>query len=429
MSVADPDDRPADAPAGAGAGALPGRAAMRFIMLVVLIDMLAVGIIVPVLPAMVGQFTADPADQARWYGIVVVSYAIAQFVAAPILGALSDRYGRRPVLLLGFTGLALNFFATALATAAWMLVASRIVGGAMQANAAVANAYVADITPPHERARRFGMLGAMFGIGFILGPVLGGLLGGIDVRLPFVAAGVLALLNLAYGWFVLPESLPPAARHRTAWWAANPLRSFRQLAALRGVGVLVGVLAFAGLAQFSLYTSWVLYGTHRYGWGPTESGWSLFAVGLVAAFVQGGLLGRLLRVFGARRLAIIGLLSSTLAYVAWGLATTSLMLYVIVFANILGAAVASSLQGMVSAAADETVQGQTMGAVSSLNSLTAVVAPVLVTPLLMTMTSFPAADWRSGLPMFFCAALQAVALTLALLHARRHPAAAAVPSR
>ena len=227
---------------------------MRFVMLVVLIDMLAFGIIVPVLPAIVGQFTTDPGDQARWYGVIAVSYALAQFVAAPVLGALSDRFGRRPVLLLGFCGIAINFFTTALASAIWMLVASRVVGGAMQANAAVANAYVADITPPAERAKRFGMLGAMFGIGFILGPVLGGLLGGIDLRLPFFVAGGLALANLAYGYFVLPESLPLAQRQPFAWARANPWVSLKQLAALKGVGLLVGVLAFAGLAQFSLYT-------------------------------------------------------------------------------------------------------------------------------------------------------------------------------
>ena len=271
---------------------------MRFIMMVVLIDMLAVGIIVPVLPMMVGRFTADPAEQSAWYGVVTLSYALAQFVGAPLLGALSDRFGRRPVLLLGFFGLAINFFTTALATSIAMLVASRVIGGVMQANAAVANAYVADITPAEQRARRFGLIGAMFGIGFILGPVLGGLLGGIDLRLPFFVAGGLALLNLAYGWFVLPESLAPQNRHAIDWKRANPLSAFRQLAALKGVGLLVGVLAMTALAQFALYTIWVLYGQFRFGWGPTESGWSLFAVGVVSAVVQGGFAQK----FNARQL-------------------------------------------------------------------------------------------------------------------------------
>ncbi len=404
---------------------------MRFIMLVVLIDMLAVGIIVPVLPTLVGQFTTDPSEQARWYGIVAVSYALSQFVAAPLLGALSDRYGRRPILLIGFCGLALNFFTTALATALWMLVASRIIGGAMQANAAVANAYVADITAPQDRAKRFGLLGAMFGLGFILGPVLGGVLGGINLQLPFFAAGVLALLNLVYGYFVLPESLAPEKRRVVDWRRANPLTSLRELAALKGVGLLVGVLAFAGLAQFSLYTVWVLYGSFRFGWGPTENGWSLFAVGIVSALVQGALLGRLLKRLGAQRLAVAGLVSSTLAFTAWGLATQGWMMFVIIAFNILGAAVAASLQGLVSAAADERTQGQTLGAVSSLNSLMAVVAPALAAPLMATVAHLPPSDWRVGGPMFFCAALQAVALLLAVVHFRRmarRKAAAPTPS-
>ena len=394
-------------------------AAMRFIMLVVLIDMLAVGLIVPVLPALVGTFTASPSEQTYWYGLIVFSYAIASFVGAPILGALSDRYGRRPILLLGFCGLALNFFATALASTAWMLVASRLVGGAMQANAAVANAYVADITPPEQRARRFGLLGAMFGIGFILGPVLGGLLGGIDLQLPFFVAGGLALLNLAYGYFVLPESLAPDQRRVVDWRRANPLSSLKQLAELKGVGLLVAVVACAGLAQFTLYTTWVLYTTFKFQWGPTENGWSLFAVGIVSALVQGVLLGRLLKHFTPQRLAVWGLVSSTLAFVLWGLVTEGWMMYPVIFANLLGATVAATMQSLISSAADGRNQGQTMGALSGLNSLMAVIAPAFGAPLLGLVSHLPAGDWRIGTPMYFCAALQALALALAVMHFRR----------
>ncbi len=393
-------------------------AAMRFIMLVVLLDMMAIGIIVPVLPLMVGQFTSDPAEQAAWYGVVTFSFALASFFGAPILGALSDRFGRRPILLIGFCGLALNFFITAASTALWMLIASRIVGGAMQANAAVANAYVADITPPEQRARRFGLLGAMFGIGFILGPVMGGLLGGIDLRLPFFVAGGLTLLNLVYGFFVLPESLPLERRRAIKWQQANPLSSLKQLAGLKGVGLLLGVLACAALAQFTLYTTWVLYTTFKFGWGPTQNGWSLFAVGIVSAVVQGGLMGRLLKHFTPQRLAVWGLLSSTFAYIGWGLATEGWMMYAVIFGNLLGATVAATMQSLISSAASSTEQGRTMGSVSSLNSLMAVIAPAFGAPLLALASHQPAGDWRIGLPMYFCAALQGLALLLALTHFR-----------
>jgi DHA1 family tetracycline resistance protein-like MFS transporter len=408
---------PVTSPAG---GAAPGReAAMRFIMLTVLIDMLAVGVIVPVLPALVGKFTSGPAEQTYWYGAVTFSFALASFIGAPILGALSDRFGRRPILLLGFCGLAINFFMTALATALWMLMASRIIGGAMQANAAVANAYVADITPPEQRARRFGMLGAMFGIGFILGPVIGGLLGGINLQLPFFVAGALALLNLSYGIFVLPESLPPQRRRTVNWARANPLSSLKQLAALKGVGRLVAVLVCSGLAQFTLYTTWVLYTTFKFGWGPTQNGWSLFAVGLVSALVQGLLLGRLLKRFTPQRLAVYGLVSSTLAFLGFGLVTDGWMMYVVIGCNVLGNTVAASMQSLISSAADASQQGQTMGSVSALNSLTAVVAPTLAAPLLGAVSHLPAGDWRIGAPMYFCAALQALALVFAVTHFRR----------
>jgi MFS transporter, DHA1 family, tetracycline resistance protein len=239
--------------------------AMAFILATVLIDMMAIGLIVPVLPLIVGTFTTSPAEQTFWFGVVAFTFGIANFFGSPILGALSDRYGRRPVLLIGFCGLALSFIVTGLATALWMLIAVRLVSGATQANAAVANAYVADITAPEDRARRFGLVGAMFGMGFILGPVIGGLLGAIDVHLPFFAAGALAITNWLYGYFVLPESLPPEKRRPFEWRRANPLSALKGLTQLRGVGPLVAVMALAALAQFTLHTCWVLYTTFKFG--------------------------------------------------------------------------------------------------------------------------------------------------------------------
>jgi len=392
-------------------------AAMPFIMVTVLIDMVSIGLMVPVLPALVGSFTASQTEQAWWYGAVTFAFSFANFLTSPMLGALSDRHGRRPVLLLGFCALAISFFVTALATQLWMLIAVRLFSGAMQSNVSVANAYVADITPPADRAKRFGLLGAMFGLGFILGPVMGGLLGAIDLRLPFFAAGVLALINLLYGWFVLPESLPPERRRPVDWKSAlNPVKSFAELGQLRGVGVLVAVVACTALAQFILYTSWVLYTTFKFGWGPLQNGWSLFAVGVMSTLVQGFLLGRLLKRFSPQKLAIWGLVSSTLAYIGYGAVSEGWMMFVVIVANILAFAVAASIQSIISSAADPTTQGRTMGAVSGLQSLMAVVAPVLSAPLLGAVSHLPRGDWRIGTPFYFCAAVQAVALGLAWMH-------------
>lgn len=402
------------------AAAPQGRqAAMPFIMLTVLIDMISIGLIIPVLPPLVGTFTASPAEQTQWFGVVAFAFGIANFFGSPIIGALSDRYGRRPVLLMGFCGLALSFFVTGMATALWMLVAVRLVSGAMQSNAAVANAYVADITPPELRAKRFGMIGAMFGLGFILGPVIGGLLGSINLHLPFFAAGALALCNWLYGYFVLPESLPAERRQPFHWRKANPVGSLKALTQLHGIGPLVAVIGLASLAQFTLHMTWVLYTQFKFGWGPRENGWSLFAVGVMSALVQGVLMGRLLKRFSPQRLAVMGLVSSTLAFAAWGLATEGWMMYAVILCNILGFAAAASIQSIVSNAAGPKAQGQAMGAVAALNSLMAVVAPVVGPSLLAFVSHFPRGDWRIGMPYYFCAALQATATVLAVRHFAR----------
>jgi DHA1 family tetracycline resistance protein-like MFS transporter len=394
-------------------------AAMRFIMLAVLIDMMSIGRRIPVLPQLVGQFTHSQADQAVWFGAVSFAFGIANFFGSPILGALSDRFGRRPVLLIGFSGLAFNFFMTAAATSLWMLVFVRLIGGAMQANVAVANAYVADITPPADRARRFGLLGAMMGLGFILGPALGGILGDIDLRLPFIASGTLAIVNWIYGYFVLPESLPMARRSSFDWRKANPISALAGLIDLHGIGSLVAVIALSTLAQFMLHSTWVLYTTFKFGWGPRETGWSLMVVGVVSVVMQGVLLKHILRKISAEHLALVGLASAAFAYLAYGLATQSWMLLVIIVLNILSAATGSTLQSIVSSAANEKMQGKTLGAVSSLNSMMAVLAPVAGAGMLSLVSTAPPGSIWLGLPFFAGSLIQFIALTLAVRHFHR----------
>jgi len=394
------------------------KAAMPFIMAAVLIDMISIGLIIPVLPPLVGSFTTSQSEQAFWYGAVTIAFGIANFFGSPILGRLSDRFGRRPVLLIGFSGLALSFFVTGMATALWMLLAVRLFSGAMQANIAVANAYVADITPPADRAKAFGKLGAMLGMGFILGPVIGGLLGGISLHLPFFVAGGMACVNWLYGYFVLPESLPIERRRPFVLREANPVNALRGLTELKGVGSLVLVIALSGLVQFMTHTSWVLYTTFKFGWGPTQNGWSLFAIGLMSVLVQGVFLGRLLKRFSPQRLAIMGLISSSLCYVLWGAATEGWMLITVIFFNVLGFASTAAMQSIIANAADPTTQGRTAGAVASLNSMMAVLAPAIGAPLLATVSHLPHGDWRIGAPFYFCALLQAASTLIALRHFR-----------
>ena len=420
MTAPETATAPATAPDTAAPAKPRREAAMAFILVAVLIDMISIGLVVPVLPHIVGTFTGSNDEQARAFLMVTVAFGVANFLGSPVLGALSDRYGRRPILLIGFAGLALSLFVTATATALWVLVFVRLFSGAMQSNISVANAYVADITPPQDRARRFGLLGAMFGVGFILGPVIGGVLGDIDVRLPFFFAGSLALVNWCYGFFVLPESLPPDRRRPFEWRRANPAASLRGLAELKGVGSLVVVMALSGLAQLMLHMTWVLYTKFKFGWGPGQVGWSLFAVGVVSAVSQGLLLKPLLKRFSARTLAVMGMAVGALTYLLFGLATQGWMMFVVISLGLLGGVASAAMQSLVSNAADARTQGQTMGSVSSLNSLMAVIAPVIGLELLRWVAHFPPGHWLIGLPYFVCAALQLAAMVIAVRFFRSH---------
>jgi DHA1 family tetracycline resistance protein-like MFS transporter len=398
--------------------------AIRFILVCVLIDVIGIGLAIPVLPDLVGEFTANRQLQALWYGALGLAFGAAQFLCAPLLGALSDRFGRRPVLLVAIGAMGFMFLASALVQSVQALLAARIVGGALAANFAVASAYVADLTAPERRAAAFGKIGAAFGAGFVLGPALGGVLGQIDIRLPFYAAALLSAANWLYGCFVLPESLPRERRGAVAWRKTNPFTALIGLARLRGVGGLVAVIALTDLAQFVVQATWVLYTGFRFAWGPAENGWSLFAVGIVVVLVQGFLLKRLLANLGERRLVLWGLLSGTIAFVGYGLAPYGWLLVAIIAANVMAFAVEPTLEGSVSRAVDPLAQGQAMGALAGLGSLMGVLAPPLGSGLLAAVSHLPAHDWRLGAPYFLAAALQLAALLLAWLHFAGRRAAA-----
>jgi DHA1 family tetracycline resistance protein-like MFS transporter len=310
----------------------------------------------------------------------------------------------------------------ALAPSLALMFVARVVGGAAGASFSVANAYASDVSTADQRAKSFGLVGAAFGLGFIFGPVIGGLLGSVNLHLPFYAAAGLSLVNAAYGFFILPESLPSDRRAPFSLARANPFSALLTLARHREIGNLVIVFALVVLAQLMLQTTWVLFTHFRFGWGTRENGFALFCVGLVAAVVQGGLLGTLLRRFGNVRLALAGLATGTVAYVLYGLAQQGWMMYAIILANFLSFAAGPALQAVVSNAVDPREQGVTMGALNSINSIMFVVAPLIGTPLLAGVSHLPPEDWRVGITFFVSALLQGVAFWLA----RRHFAGAAV---
>jgi DHA1 family tetracycline resistance protein-like MFS transporter len=392
------------------------RPAVAFIMVTLLIDVIGIGLIIPVLPILVGEFTTGRDTQAYWYDAIAVTYGATQFLCAPLLGALSDRFGRRPVLLLGIAGLGATFLLTATAHALWVILLARVVGGGLSANFAVAQAYVADITAPEQRTQGLGKLGAMFGVGFVLGPLIGGALGHIDLRLPLYAAAGMSALNWFYGLLVLPESLPVELRRPLSEARLNPLAALAGVGRLKGVGALVGSLAFNVFSQLMLRFTWLLFTYAKFGWCMLESGLSLFVVGLVTVIVQGGLLGRLISHLGERRVILVGIFSGVLAYAGYGLATQGWMLYVIIACTFLAFASVITLQGIVSKAAGPEEQGRTMGALSALTSLMGVAAPIIANTILAQVTFLPASDWRVGAPFFLCSVMQATAFVIAWRH-------------
>lgn len=398
------------------------KASLPFILITVFVDVLGIGLMLPVLPAVVGELAGSPDLQSYWYGALMVTFGLVQFLSMPLLGALSDRFGRRPVLLLSIFGLGVSYLVTATTQSLTILLLSRVVSGATSASFTVANAYVADITTPENRSKGFGAIGAAFGLGFIVGPMLGGLLtAGGDIRLPFWIAAGMALLNWLYGWFVLPESLPLERRRPIQMSRANPFGALMHLTGLHGIGLLILVYTLVLLAQWILQTTWVLYTSFRFHWTPQDNGLALCLVGLMAVLAQGIFLSRLLQRFGEIRLAMMGMTSALLASIGYGLAGEGWMLYVLIVANALSFTVSPALQGIISKAAHETEQGLTQGALNAIASLSTVVAPLIGTPLLGAVAHLPPHDWRMGATFFASAILQITALLLARRHFRRHP--------
>jgi MFS transporter, DHA1 family, tetracycline resistance protein len=359
----------------------PGRrAAVLFILVTVLLDMLSFGIIIPVLPKLVEEFfSGDTARAAAIYGFMNTTWAVMQFFGSPLQGALSDQYGRRPVVLLSNGGLGLDYILMALAPTVGWLFLGRAISGLASSSFSTAGAYIADVTSPEERAAAFGKIGMVFGLGFILGPALGGWLGAIDPRLPFWGAAALSLMNACYGFFVLPESLPRERRMAFAWKRANPvgslvlLRSHHELFGLATVALL-GYLAHAVLPSVS-----VLYMGYRYGWGTAAVGLMMAGVGVAAMIVQGGLIRPITARLGERITMLVGLVCGGIGFAVYGIAPEGWMfclgIPVMAFWGLAGPATQSLMTRRVSS----SEQGQLQGAIASINGLTGLIGPILFT--------------------------------------------------
>lgn len=384
-----------------------------FVLIAVFIDMVGVGIAIPVLPALVGAYTASREMQAYWNMAVLGAYGLMQFLCAPMLGAISDRFGRRPVLIAAIVGLGIHYFLIAISPNLYVILIARLIGGVTGASFSVASAYLADITAPEQRAKNFGLIGAAFGLGFICGPMLGGLLGGIDLHLPFYVAACISLVNAIYGFVMVPESLPPERRSAFSPAKANPFRALVALVTHHAVGSLVLVYAFYFIAHMTMIQSWVLSTQFRFGWGPFENGLLLFCVGLLSTIVQGGLLGRLVKRFGEERLVLMAVGSNVIVQTLYAIAPLGWMMYPILFAGFLTFTAGPSIQAVVSKTAEPGTQGVTMGAMQSIASLAGVLGPLLGNALLAQVADLPPGDIRLGANFFLCAALNLLAFLLA----------------
>ncbi|HZC45721.1 MAG TPA: TCR/Tet family MFS transporter [Candidatus Acidoferrum sp.] len=394
--------------------ATPRRAALAFIFITVVLDMLALGMIVPVLPKLVEDFVGgNTARAAEIYGLFGTVWALMQFVFSPVLGAMSDRFGRRPVILLSNLGLGLDYIVMALAPGVGWLFVGRVISGITSASTSTAYAYIADVAPPEKRAAGFGMLSAAFGLGFVVGPAIGGVLGNIDPRLPFWVAAGFSFLNFAYGLLVLPESLSLERRERFSWRRANPMGSLKLLRSNRELFGLSIVNFVGNVAHEALPTTFVLYAMYRYGWNQRTVGLAIAAVGVCSAIVGAGLVQPVVARFGERRAMLAGLLFGTLGFTIYGLAVTGAIFWAALPVTSLWGLSGPPMQGMMTRHVSPSEQGQLQGALSSLRGIAFMIGPLVFTNV---FASFIGAnrDWHlPGAPYLLAAMMIAGSTVMA----------------
>jgi len=391
------------------------QAAIGFIFVTILIDTIGFGIIIPVLPDLIMELThGTTSEAARIGGWLLFAFAIVQFLFAPVLGGLSDRFGRRPILLGSLFGFGLDYIFLALApTIGWLFV-GRIIAGALGASFTTAGAYIADISTPEKRGENFGVMGAAFGLGFIIGPAIGGLLGSFGFRIPFLAAAGLSLLNWLYGFFILPESLAPENRRGFDWKRANPVGSLLSLKRYPVVLGLVASLVLIYIAAHAVQSNWAYYTIEKFKWGPTMIGISLAAVGLLIAIVQGGLIRIIIPAWGQKNSLYVGLLLYSIGFFLFAIATESWMMFAFLIPYCLGGIAGPALQGIISAQVPPNGQGELQGALTSLMSVTSIIGPLLMTQLFSAFTGDSAPYYFPGAPMVMAGILTLISLVLAM---------------
>lgn len=389
--------------------------AMGFIFATLLIDVTGLGIIIPVFPKLIQQLTGESLSVASEYGgWLLFAFAIMQFIFSPILGNLSDQYGRRPILLLSLVGFAIDYLLLAFAPSLTWLFIGRLIAGVMGASITTATAYIADISTPEKRAQNFGMVGAAFGLGFIIGPVVGGLLGQFGANVPFLAAAALTFLNFLYGYFILPESLAIENRRKFEWSRANPFRAIMRLRRFPVIGGLVISLMLIYIASHAVQSTWSFFTMEQFKWDEAAVGYSLGFVGILIAVVQGGLIRVINPRLGAKRSVYFGLILYAIGLTFFGFASASWMMYAALVPYCLGGICGPSLQGIMSSQVKANEQGELQGALTSLMSLTSVVGPPLMTGLFAKFTAPDAPIYFPGAAFILAAILSLMSLFVAM---------------
>lgn len=387
---------------------------LGFIFATLLLDVIGLGIIIPVMPALIQELTGESVEAASSYGgWLLFAFAFMQFLFSPILGGLSDQFGRRPVLLISLLGFALDYLLLSFAPNLTWLFVGRLIAGVMGASFTTGTAYIADISTPEKRAQNFGMVGAAFGLGFIIGPVIGGLLGEYGSRVPFMVAAGLTFLNFLYGLLILPESLPAENRRPFNLKRANPIGSLMHLRKYPVISGMVASLVFIYIASHAVQSTWSFFTIARFNWTEKEVGYSLGFVGILVALVQGGLIRWINPRLGPNRSVYLGILLYALGLVLFGFASSGWMMYVFLIPYCLGGICGPSLQGILSSQVPPDEQGELQGALTSLVSLTAIIGPPLMTGLFSYFSSAKAPVFLPGAPFILGAILSLLSLYLA----------------